>query len=168
MRSWKQQNSRRGTVHFQSETPRFYVSSDIFAMNGALKYYKNIKTYVLRCTTIGLSRNMDIDHRGVLTWIYDGPTGPRWAPCSPRESCYLGRVLFKPQCDFTTQQTDWRGWANKTTLPWRVCFFTINSLLNQGIRHSDINNITGHEQVYVPIYTNSEKSNCMDGAKEAS
>ena len=55
-RSWKHPNSRRGTVHVQSETPRFYVSSVIFAMNGALKYCKNIKTYVLRCTTIGFKQ----------------------------------------------------------------------------------------------------------------
>ena len=51
-----QQNSRRGSVHFASEMLRFYVSSVIFAMNGAFKYYKNIKTYVLRCTIIGFKQ----------------------------------------------------------------------------------------------------------------
>ena len=42
--------------YFQSETPRFYVSNGVFAMNGSLKYYENIENYVLRCTTIGFKQ----------------------------------------------------------------------------------------------------------------
>ena len=81
--SWRQPSSRRGMLqfgkhywlwnhhHFQSETPRFYVSNIIFTMNGSLKYCENIKKYVLRCTTIGFkqkyghksSRRADINLR---------------------------------------------------------------------------------------------------------
>ena len=45
-----------GNFNCQSETPRFHVSNVIFAMNGAYKYYKYIKTHVLRCTTIGFKQ----------------------------------------------------------------------------------------------------------------
>ena len=70
-RTWKQQVSRRSTVHSQSETPRFYVSSVIFAMNGALMCYKTLKRMFCGAPPSDLSRNLDSDHRGVLTWIYD-------------------------------------------------------------------------------------------------
>ena len=40
----------------QSEAPIFYVSNDICAINEAYKNYEYIKTFVLRCTTIGLKQ----------------------------------------------------------------------------------------------------------------
>ena len=70
-RSWRQQNSWRGAVHFQSETPKFYVSRVIFAMNGELMYYKTLKRMFYGEPPSDLSWNMDIDHRGVLIWIYE-------------------------------------------------------------------------------------------------
>ena len=56
---------------FQSETPRFYVSNVIFAMNGSLKYYENIENMFCGVPLSDLSRNMEINRRGVMTWIYD-------------------------------------------------------------------------------------------------
>ena len=46
--------------------PRFNVSNVIFAIDGAYKYYKYIKTYVLRCTTIGFKQKYGHSD-GVLT-----------------------------------------------------------------------------------------------------
>ena len=60
------------------ETPRFYVSRVIVAMNEALMYYKTLKHMFCGVPPSDLSRNMDIDHRGVLTWIYDTNLSSRW------------------------------------------------------------------------------------------
>ena len=60
-----------------------------------------------------------------------GPTGPRWAPCWPNESCYLWTILFDKKGGFALNlQSIWLvdnkwyihisvvGWLN-----WRLFFY---------------------------------------------
>ena len=46
-------------------------------MNGSLKYYENIKNMSCGVPPSDLSRNMDINHRGELTGIYDADPSSR-------------------------------------------------------------------------------------------
>ena len=88
-------------IHFQSEMQRFYGSNVIIAMNGAEKYRKNIKMYVLRCTTIAFkqtyghttSRHADMNLR--CKFNFTAKIGQYFVRCR-----YSGRIVVA-RCKMT-------------------------------------------------------------------
>ena len=76
------------------------------------------------------------------TWAHLGPVVPWWAPCWPREPCYLGVLLLKRTVEtkwsaywlkIKRQQTQWniakpvRGWlsSNSIGVTWTVALINM-------------------------------------------
>ena len=101
-----EQRSLGNHFNCQSETPRFWVSNVIFAINGAYTCYKYIKTHVLRCTIIGFkqkyghSSSRSADESAMQSRVHGGNRSIFWYELLSGRSqimrlCYLTPSLFK-------------------------------------------------------------------------